>query len=77
MDYSCTRDGAIPPIDPGGRGAPVAGEADPLANPEPVGGDPVDGLEYQPPPPQQQGRGHGVGWRHDELLPNAVRVLTR
>ena len=59
-DYSCTKDGPIPPLAPGGRGgAPAAGEGDPLANPEPVGGDPVDGLEYQAPPPQQGAAGQG------------------
>ena len=60
-DYACTKGGAIPPIMlAGGRGgAPAAGEDDPQANPEPVGGDPVDGLEYQPPPPQQGAAGQG------------------
>ncbi len=42
-NYECKKEGAIPPS-PAGRGN--------AANPEGPGGDPVDGLEYQPPPPQ-------------------------
>src|ERR1017187_2499991 len=63
-DYACTKGGAIPPVAPGrgGRGGVPADDADdPLASPEMVGGDPVDGLEYQPPPPQQGAAGQGFG----------------
>jgi len=64
-DYACTQGGTIPQVAPGGRGGrgggpgyndaggDADGDAAPLASPEMVGGDPVDGLEYQPPPPQQ------------------------
>jgi dienelactone hydrolase len=61
-DYTCTKGEAIPQVVPGGRGG--RGGAPPEnaeANPEPVGGDPVDGLEYQPPPPQQGATGQGRG----------------
>jgi dienelactone hydrolase len=57
-DYACSKDGAIPQVAPGGRGGRGgAPEDDQLDSPEMVGGDPVDGLEYQPPP--QQGAGQG------------------
>jgi hypothetical protein len=57
-DYSCRKEGAIPPVAPGGRGGRGGAPADDqLDSPEMVGGDPVDGLEYQPPP--QQGAGQG------------------
>jgi dienelactone hydrolase len=59
-DYACTKGGAIPPVVPGGRGGGAPAE-NPEANPEPVGGDPVDGLEYQGPPPQQGAAGQGFG----------------
>ena len=49
--YTCTRGAAIPTNGPGGRGA--APEDDSQLNPEGPGGDPLDGLEYQPPAPQQ------------------------
>ncbi len=50
-DYTCTKVGAIPPNAAGGRGA--APQDDALLNPEGPGGDPVDGLEFEPPAPQQ------------------------
>ena len=53
-DYVCTKGDAIPEPPAGGRGgAPEAADA-----PEMEGGDPVDGLEYAGPPPQQ---GDGAG----------------
>jgi dienelactone hydrolase len=61
-DYTCTKGEAIPQVVPGGRGGRSGAPAeDAEANPEPVGGDPVDGLEYQPPPPQQGANGQGRG----------------
>lgn len=53
-DYVCTK-GAALPANGAGRGgrAPMADDDDSLlAAPPMVGGDPVDGLEYQPPAPQ-------------------------
>ncbi len=49
--YTCAKGGAIPSNGPGGRGA--APEDDSQLSPEGPGGDPVDGLEYEPPAPQQ------------------------
>ncbi|HLJ47040.1 MAG TPA: DPP IV N-terminal domain-containing protein [Bryobacteraceae bacterium] len=50
-DYTCKKGGAIPLNGPGaGNAGP---DDDPQLSPEGPGGDPVDGLEYQPPPPQQ------------------------
>jgi dienelactone hydrolase len=48
-DYVCTREGAIPQLS-GGRGA----------GPEEPGGDPVDGLGYEPPAPQDGDEGRFV-----------------
>jgi dienelactone hydrolase len=55
-DYACTK-GAALPANTAGRGArgggpeaPLAGADNLLAAPPMVGGDPVEGLEYQPPP---------------------------
>ncbi|MEO8371044.1 MAG: DPP IV N-terminal domain-containing protein [Candidatus Solibacter sp.] len=62
-DYACTKGGPIPAPAAngrGGRGAPFDYD-EALANPEPVGGDPVDGLEYQAPPPQAGAAGTGFG----------------
>ena len=57
-DYACAKEGPIPPVAPGGRGGRGGAPADDQTDsPEMVGGDPVDGLEYQPPP--QQGAGQG------------------
>jgi hypothetical protein len=56
-DYNCTKGGAIP-LPVGGRGARgAAPEDDSAVNPEGPGGDPVDGLEYQDAPPQQDDSG--------------------
>jgi hypothetical protein len=56
-DYTCAKDGPIPAA--GGRGGRGAGPDDEtvLPSPEGVGGDPVDGLEYQPPAPQDGDEG--------------------
>ena len=52
-DYTCTKGDALPQTAAGGRGnAP---------EPEEVGGDPVDGLEWTPPAPQQDGPVGGPG----------------
>ncbi len=60
-DYACTKGEALPQT-AGGRGARGgAPEDDLLSAPEMTGGDPVDGLEYQAPPPQQGAGGGGGG----------------
>ena len=56
-DYACAKEGPIPAAGPGGRGGRGAPADDQADSPEMVGGDPVDGLEYQAPP--QQGAGQG------------------
>jgi len=60
-DYTCTKGDALPQPAAGGRGnAPEPDDL--LAAPEMVGGDPVDGLEWTPPAPQQgAGTGSGAG----------------
>ena len=50
-DYRCVKEGPIP-RNAGGRGAAPADES---MNPEGPGGDPVDGLDYQPPQAQNGG----------------------
>jgi dienelactone hydrolase len=57
--YVCGKEGPIPtPAGRGGRGAPDASVADDFSpSPEGPGGDPVDGLEYQPPAPQDGDEG--------------------
>ena len=66
-NYACSKGGAIPPPAAGGRGAPAADQD----SPEPVGGDPVDGLEYQPPPPQQGAAGQRFGRGSSGCAPRA------
>ena len=61
-DYACTKGAAMPQAPTGGRGRGGAPDADSdlLLAPEPVGGDPADGLEYlMPAPPQDEGPGGG------------------
>jgi dienelactone hydrolase len=53
-DYACAKAGPIPPP-PSGRGAGPEDES--LVNPEGPGGNPSDGLEYQPPAPQDGDEG--------------------
>jgi dienelactone hydrolase len=53
MEYACTKQGPIPPP---GSGRDVSGDESGLYSQE-VGGDPVDGLEYQPPAPQNGDEG--------------------
>ncbi len=54
-DYTCAKEGAIQqPMGGGRRGAP---EDEALISQEGPGGDPVDGLEYQPPSPQDGDEG--------------------
>ncbi len=50
-NYTCAKSGPIPANEAGARGA--APEDDSQLNPEGPGGDPIDGLEYEPPAPQQ------------------------
>jgi dienelactone hydrolase len=57
VEYTCAKGGAIPAV-LGGRGA---GPEAPEASPEGPGGDPQDGIEYQPPP--QQGAVAGFAGR--------------
>jgi dienelactone hydrolase len=53
--YQCTKEGPIPP--PAADGRRGAGFDDTTPGPEGPGGDPVDGLEYQPPAPQEGNEG--------------------
>ena len=54
--YECIKEGPIPPP-AAGRGRGAAPEPDIATNPEGPGGDPMDGLEYQPPAPQNGNEG--------------------
>ena len=59
--YTCTKGDALPATAAGGRGgAPYDGDDSTVA-PQLVGGDPADGLEYEPPSPQQGGGRGGAG----------------
>jgi hypothetical protein len=76
-DYTCTKGGPIP-ANAGGRGRGGAPEDleddDQLAAPREVGGDPVDGLEYQPPSPspqQDDAAGRGAGRNQPACAPRA------
>ena len=53
-DYRCAKEGAIPQMMGSRRGAP---EDEAPLSPEGPGGDPVDGMEYQPPAPQDGDEG--------------------
>jgi dipeptidyl aminopeptidase/acylaminoacyl peptidase len=55
-DYACSKKGHIPENEGFGRGR-RAPEADTAIDPEGPGGDPVDGLAYQEPAPQQGDEG--------------------
>ena len=57
--YECTKQGPIPQAagGRGGRGGAPEADQDAEPNPEGPGGDPVDGLEYQPPAPQDGNEG--------------------
>ncbi len=57
--YECTKEGPIPPTagGRGGRAGTPEADQDAEPNPEGPGGDPVDGLEYQPPAPQDGNEG--------------------
>jgi len=60
-DYTCLK-GAALPQNTGGRGARGGEPAAESPEADMFGGDPVDGLEYQPPAPQQDdGAGGGFG----------------
>jgi hypothetical protein len=56
--YTCTKGDAIPTAAAAGRGANPYDED---AVPPRDGGDPADGLEYEPPAPQQGAGGRGAG----------------
>jgi len=68
-DYICAKGGPIPAITARGGRAP---EDEQLLSPEGPGGDPVDGLEYLPPSPQQDDVG-GPGGRGRAQQPCATR----
>jgi dienelactone hydrolase len=75
--YTCAKDRPIPPpaAGRGGRGAgpedpDLSDGADALAPPMEIGGDPVDGLEYQPPPPQAGAAGTPYGRGSGGCAPN-------
>ncbi len=73
-DYTCTKEGAIPQADGrGGRGASPEDDAllDPEVSPEGPGGDPVDGLEYQPPASQDGDEGSYNHGRQRPCAPEA------
>ena len=60
--YTCAKGDALPAAAGGGRGAAPYDENDSFAAPELVGGDPSDGLAWEPPSPQQGGAGRaGAG----------------
>ena len=65
-DYTCTRGGPIPPPVFGRGGAPQDVN---LPNPAEVGSDPVDGLEYQPPAPQDDAAETASGRRQRPCAP--------
>ena len=75
-DYVCTKGAAIPAG--GGRRGGASPEADDqdnlLAAPPMYGGDPVDGLEYQPPAPQQDDGGFGRGRGSRGCAPSPQRA---
>jgi len=57
-DYTCSKEGSIPPVVAGFRDVgPDATDPESLVYPQEVGGDPADGLEYQPPAPQNGDEG--------------------
>jgi hypothetical protein len=61
-DYTCNKGGAIPANAGRGRGgAPEVDANEDQPMPMEIGGDPVDGLEYQPFPQQGGGGGRGGG----------------
>src|SRR5215472_15745672 len=53
--YTCTKGEALPPAATGGRGSAPFDEDDAFAPPPREGGDPADGLEWEPPSPQHGG----------------------
>jgi hypothetical protein len=76
-DYACTKGAAIPQAGRGARGGgPEAPEDSLLAAPPMYGGDPVDGLEYEPPAPQDDasGTGFGRGQRGCAIRPPAAQT---
>jgi dienelactone hydrolase len=72
-DYECKKEGPIPVASGRGGGAPPED-----VNPEGPGGDPVDGIEYQPPAPQAGDEGmFGRGQRSCAPRPAQVRNQPR
>ena len=62
-DYTCTKGDALPLPTAGRGGGPEDLSADDSPVPTELGGDPVDGLAYQPPSPQQDDGGGGRAGR--------------
>jgi hypothetical protein len=60
--YTCSKGDPLPAPTAGGRGAGPFAEDDSFTAP-PRGGDPADGLEYEPPSPQDDGGGRGPAGR--------------
>ncbi len=57
-EYACAKEGSIPPVVAGFRDVgPDATNPESLVFPQEAGGDPMDGLEYQPPAPQNGDEG--------------------
>ncbi|MGH9597398.1 MAG: DPP IV N-terminal domain-containing protein, partial [Edaphobacter sp.] len=76
-DYVCTKTGPIPSPNREGRDAEPEDEAlNPSASLEGPGGDPVDGLEYQPPAPQEGDEGRFQG-RQPSCAPTPPSERTR
>ncbi len=71
--YVCTKDGPIPAPNNGGRiGASASTADDPEVSPEGPGGDPVDGLPFQPPASQDGDEGL-YGRRTSSCAPQTAR----
>ena len=73
-DYTCSKAGPIPPPPAATRGG-AGPEDESLVSPEGPGGDPVDGLEYQPPAPQDGNEGI-YGRAQRSCAPQRTRTTT-
>jgi dienelactone hydrolase len=75
--YTCLKEGPIPSIGAGRGGRAAGPEDNSLLSPEGPGGDPVDGLPYQPPAPQDGDEGrYGRAARSCAPRPPAPQVRT-